>query len=275
VATLHPVALLAAEIGAQRVRVATLVPAGASPHVFEPRPRDVARLAEARAVLRVGGGLDDWTLPLLGAAPRPPRVLGLIDSPGLDPLPADGEAHAHAGEQQLDPHVWLDPLRVRDAIAPAIATELARLDPAGEPLFRARLAAFQERLGALDAELRATLAAAPCRGYVAFHGAWRYFGARYGLEEIAVIEESAGEEPTPRALARLLDAARAAGVTAILIEPQLPPRLATALAAELGGATATVTVDPIGDPGDPARDGYEDLMRWNAAAFARALGAER
>jgi ABC-type Zn uptake system ZnuABC Zn-binding protein ZnuA len=257
------------------VRVATLVPAGASPHVFEPRPRDVARLAAASAVLRVGAGLDDWTLSLLGAAPRPPRVFVLSESPGLDPLPADLHAHARAGGARLDPHVWLDPLRVRDALAPALAAELAEIDPAGEPVFRARLAAFRERLGALDAELRVALADAPRRGYVAFHGAWRYFGARYGLEEVAVIEESAGEEPTPRALARLLAAARVAGVTAILVEPQLPARLATAIAAELGGDAATVIVDPIGDPDDPARARYEDLMRWNAAAFARALGAPR
>ncbi len=42
------------------------------------------------------------------------------------------------------------------------------------------------------------------------------------------------------------------------------------LARDLG--IALVTVDPNGDPADPERASYAGLMRWNAHAFARALG---
>ena len=52
-----------------------------------------------------------------------------------------------------------------------------------------------------------------------------------------MIEEAPGEEPTPRELAGLVARAREARVPAILIEPQLSPRIAEALAAELGAAT--------------------------------------
>ena len=107
--------------------------------------------------------------------------------------------------------------------------------------------------------------------FVAFHAAWRYFAARYGLEEVGVVEEAPGEEPAPRALAALVTRAREAGVPAILVEPQLSPRVAKVLAAEFGATT--VLVDPNGDPTDPERSRYAALMRWNARAFARALGA--
>lgn len=263
-------ALLVHELAGERVRVTTLVPPGASPHAFEPRPRDVARLAQAGLFLRVGAGLDDWTLALLRATPEPPAVFALMDSPGLGPLPAAADGHGHGERARLDPHVWLDPLRVRDAIAPALAEQLARFDPKGEAHYRARLADFRARLDALDAELRTVLAAAPARTFLPFHPAWRYFAERYGLAELGAVEEAAGEEPTPRELARLVEAARRAGVRAILVEPQLPPRVAATLAAELDGAT--VLVDPTGDPSDPARSRYEPLLRWNARAFARALG---
>jgi ABC-type Zn uptake system ZnuABC Zn-binding protein ZnuA len=269
VASLHPVALLLGELAGERWRIQTLVPPGASPHAFEPRARDVASIGEARIFVRVGAGIDDWTLALLAAAPDPPAVLALMQSPGLSPL---ASAHRHAGEPAApDPHVWLDPIRVRDALAPALAAELARLDPDGAAFYAARRADFARRLTALDAELAALLAPAPGRGFVAFHPAWRYFAARYGLEEIGVLEDNAGEEPTPRALARLVDASRRAGVGAILVEPQLPTRVAATVAAEFGGVT--VQVDPLGDPSDPARADYAALLRWNARAFARALGA--
>ena len=59
-------------------------------------------------------------------------------------------------------------------------------------------------------------------------------------------------------------------MAAILVEPQLSPRIAATLASELG--TRLVQVDPNGDPTDPARSDYLALMRWNARAFADALG---
>jgi len=267
VATIEPVAMLVRELGGERFAVSALVPPGVSPHSFDPRPGDVARLADAALLVAVGGDLDGWAQRLLGAAGRRVETLTLLELPDLAPLPAVRDAHGAAAP---DPHVWLDPIRVRDVLAPAIAARLAALDPAGAADTAARLAGFQERLTRLDAELRAALAG-PRRGYVAFHAAWRYFGARYELEEIGVVEEAPGEEPTPRELASLAAAARGAGVRAILVEPQLDPRVARTLAAEFGGTT--VLVDPNGDPTDPERARYESLLRWNARAFARALGA--
>lgn len=264
VATIEPIAMIARELAGDRIAVSALVPPGASPHTFDPRPGDVARLADAALVIAVGGDLDGWTQRLLGASGRSPATLVLLDLPDLVPLPA-----AEGEPTTRDPHVWLDPIRVRDVLAPAIAERLAALDPEADTA--ARLAAFQERLTGLDAALRAELAG-PRRGYVAFHAAWRYFGARYGLEEVGVVEEAPGEEPSPRELASLAAAARAAGVRAILIEPQLDPRVARTLAAEFGGTT--VLVDPNGDPADPERARYEALLRWNARAFARALGTD-
>jgi ABC-type Zn uptake system ZnuABC Zn-binding protein ZnuA len=265
-ATIEPIAMIARELAGERVAVSALVPPGASPHTFDPRPGDVARLADATLVIAVGGDLDDWTQRLLGASGRPVETLTLLELPSLAPLPA---ADTEPGAR--DPHVWLDPIRVRDVLAPAIAERLAALDPAHAADTAARLTDLQTRLTRLDAELRAALAG-PHRGYVAFHAAWRYFGARYGLEEIGVVEEAPGEEPSPRELADLATAARAAGVRAILVEPQLDPRMARTLAAEFGGTT--VLVDPNGDPTDPERAGYEALLRFNARAFARALGTK-
>jgi ABC-type Zn uptake system ZnuABC Zn-binding protein ZnuA len=266
VATVEPAAMLVRELGGERVEVTTLVPPGASPHTFEPLPSDVARLAGAELLVEVGAPLDAWTERLHAAASHELPRLTLLELPALHPLPAD-ERDGVPGRH--DPHVWLDPIRVRDALAPGVAARLAALDPDGAAHYAERLAGFQERLGALDTQIRDMIAGSG-RGYVAFHAAWRYFGDRYGLEEVGVIEQAPGEEPTPRALARLVEAARAARVRAVLVEPQLPAQTARSLAGELG--VELVVVDPNGDPRDPERARYEDLMRWNARAFARALG---
>jgi len=273
VATIQPLGLVVRELGGERVVVSVLVPPGASPHTFEPQPSDVRSLVAARLIVEVGGGLDGWVHPLLAAASARPERLTLLALPGLDPLPAIAGAHVDAGTPgaagRLDPHAWLDPIRVRDVLVPALAAKLAALDPPGRADYEASRDRFVAQLTALDAEIRTTLAGHG-RDFLAFHAAWRYFAKRYDLEELGVIEEAPGEEPTPRELGALAQRARDAHLPAILIEPQLSPRIAEMLARDLGATV--VTVDPNGDPTDPERASYADLMRWNARAFARALG---
>jgi len=270
VATIQPLGYLVREVGGARTSVSVLVPPGASPHTFEPQPSDVESLAGARLLVEVGG-IDRWARALLSAASAQPERLTLLELPGLDPLPADPAEAREAGSRQ-DPHVWLDPIRVRDVVVPAIAAKLAALDPAGRAAYETERDRFAAELTALDTEVRSTLAPHG-RRFVAFHSAWRYFAQRYGLEQIGVVEEAPGEEPGPQQLARLVERARAAQLPAILVEPQLSPRVAQVLAAEFGATT--VLSDPEGDPTDPARNGYAKMMRWNAAAFAKALGPAR
>ncbi len=267
VASVYPLELIVREIGGERVSVRTLVPPGASPHAFEPRPGDMARLARARYFVRVGGGFDDWAEKLAAAAPASLEIVVVADLDARRDPEAGPGAHArHSG-----PHVWLDPLFVRDVLVPAVEHRLSEADPPGEIHYRARARAFADRLGALDREIRSILGSASGRRYVAFHNAWRHFANRYGLEEVAVVHEFAGEEPTPRELGRLIRAARDARLKAILVEPQLSSGTAAVIAAECGAGT--VTVDPLGDPEDPDRDSYGELLRFNARAFAVALGS--
>jgi len=273
VVTIQPIALLVRALAGDRVAVTSLVPPGASTHTFEAQPREMAALEDAALFVEVGAGLDTWSARLYGAAAHKPRRLVLIELPGLDPLPADpraGGRDAGGAPARFDPHVWLDPIRVRDAIVPALADALVAIDPAGRERYEANRAVLEKRITEADADIRRTLAGRGTR-FVAFHSAWRYFAARYGLEEVGVVEEAPGEEPTPRAIAELVAAARAARVPAILIEPQQSPRIAQTIAAELGAGTVVVD-DEDADPSDPERSSYEGLMRWNARAFARALG---
>lgn len=255
--TLHPLALLAREVGGDDVAVQVLVPPGASPHTFEPRPSDVARLSEAALLVRSGGGDDAWASRLAAAAPQLPMlVLAEALEARMPEVP-----HTHA---------WLDPIAVRDALAPALAERLADIDPTRGPAHARRLTDFQARLSALHRELEARFAGAQGRSFVAFHGAWDAFAQRYGLRVAAEVEPSPGQEPSPRALAELVETARRLQVPAILVEPQLPSRVAEVLAREFGGTT--VLADPLGDPDDPQRNSYEELLRFNAGAIQRALG---
>ncbi|HSG08006.1 MAG TPA: metal ABC transporter substrate-binding protein, partial [Longimicrobiales bacterium] len=108
------------------------------------------------------------------------------------------------------------------------------------------------------------------RDFIATHEAWTYFAERYDLHELGSLYQGPGHEPSAQGLARLVDSARAAGLRAVLAEPQFAETAARALADEVGAEV--VVVDPLGGPGVSDREGYFQLMRFNARAFARALG---
>jgi zinc transport system substrate-binding protein len=266
VASLHPVASLVREIGGEAVSVRTLLPPGAHPDSYEATPRVAEALAGADLVVRVGGAVDDW-LGGRGAAPE------LILTEGMT---LRGRDHDHGdGRRQGsgNPHVWLDPILVRDELLPRLTARLTELAPAAAPDMRVRADAFADSLTALDAEIRGMLQDARTRVFVSAHPAWTYFADRYDLEEIGALHPSPGTEVGARELARLVDTARRRGGAAVIAEPQLGRAGVDALARELD--VRVEIADPVGGEGLEGRDDYLALMRYNALAFARALGSER
>jgi zinc transport system substrate-binding protein len=263
VATIFPLTDMVRQIGADAVEAATLLPSGANPHTFEPTPAQVRAVAGARIFVCIGAGLDTWAMKLLAARSGPLTVVTITD--GLQLLGADHAHDAHGG----DPHVWVDPVLVRDHAVPAITAALSQADPAHRAAFAAAAATFQSALTQLDRDIRTTLTPLPNHNYVAFHSAWRYFAERYDLHEIGVVEPFPGKEPSAREIAAVVERARAAHILALLVEPQYNARTARQIAAEFGGHT--VLVDAIGGPDVAGRNHYIDLMRYNLRAFVEAL----
>jgi zinc transport system substrate-binding protein len=266
VATIFPLSDMVRQIGKDEVAVATLLPGGANPHTFEPTPAQIRDVANARVFVCVGAGLDTWATKLLAARSDPITVVTITD--GLQLLGAQDAQHvpdAHGG----DPHVWVDPVLIRDHTVPAIAAALSQVDPEHRAAFEAAAATFQAALTQLDVDIQATLSPLPNRNYVAFHSAWRYFGERYDLHETGVVEAFPGKEPSAREIAAVVERARAAHIHALLVEPQYNARTAQQIAAEFGGRT--LLVDAIGGPDVAGRNHYIDLMRYNLQAFVEAL----
>src|ERR1039457_3487430 len=71
VATIFPIADMVRQIGKDAVEVATLLPAGASPHTFEPAPNQVRTVARAAIFVEIGAGLDSWADKLRAARSGP------------------------------------------------------------------------------------------------------------------------------------------------------------------------------------------------------------
>lgn len=275
--SITPLSFIVEELGGARVTATTLLPPRADPHSFSPTPADIKAITAASLFVRVGQ-LDDWTDDLLAMGNRRAPVLTILGTPELAAFnagvesgePSPAEEPIDGLSSRLDPHVWLDPILVKDAMVPALLAALTAVDPQGEPYYRRRAEIFSSTLLELDEEIRQILSRAKGKVYVAYHGAWSHMARRYGLAELGVVSDTPGVEPTTRSLARLVSLAKKSGIPAIIVEPQSSNRVPRTIAAEFGGIT--VVADPLGDPRDLQRNSYTALMRFNANAFAAAMG---
>jgi ABC-type Zn uptake system ZnuABC Zn-binding protein ZnuA len=266
VATTSILGDVARQIGADRVSVKVLLPIGADPHAFEPRPQDVAALTDADLVLINGLGLEETLLPLLENASSVVTV-----SDGINALPFAGE---HDGEEGgLDPHVWQDPNNVI-VWANNIADAFAKADPSHADEYVSNAEAYIAELTALDAWIVEQVAQVPevNRKIVTDHTAFGYFAARYGFEQVgAVIPSlSTGASSSAQELAALEDAIHTSGVKAIFVGSTVSPDMSRRVADDTGIRLVTLYTGSLSEPNGGAET-YLAFMRYNVNALVEAL----
>ena len=249
--------------------IESIVPAGADVHTFEPSPSDVEKIQSADLIIANGLGLDGWIESLIDAAGKSEADILLLGE-GLDK--ESGWIYLSNAEAlgAADPHIWLDPKgaalyvqRIADRVsadAPHLAQRIAGSSADGI-----------QKIADIDQELTGQFAAIDPsrRKIVTMHDAFGYFARAYAIDIVGVAVASPGQDPSAQEIRALIDAIRAAGVTALFSEVQLPSKVLDQIAAETG---TTVLQDLYSDAlGAPPADSYLGVMRTNADAILGAL----
>jgi len=81
VTTLFPLYEFAREVGGEAVDVSLLIPAGAEPHTWEPKPSDIAKIHDADVFIYMGEEMEPWAASMLRTIRgEEPRIVEIIDS---------------------------------------------------------------------------------------------------------------------------------------------------------------------------------------------------
>lgn len=256
-------------VAGDAVKVDVLVQPGQSPATYDPSPQQMVALAKAAVYFRIGAPFENtWAPKIQQAHPR----LTIVDTrQGIALQPIGGPDHGHdhgakppAGAPSktsgtLDPHIWTSPPLFKQQAA-TVRDALVALRPAERARFEAGYARYAAELDALDADLRRLLAGKTQRRFMVFHPAWGYFASAYGLEQLPI--EIEGKEPSPQALARLIDRAKAEGIRVIFVQKQFSRTAAEQVARAIGGEVVAI---------DPLAEDFVGNMREVARALAGAL----
>jgi ABC-type Zn uptake system ZnuABC Zn-binding protein ZnuA len=275
-ATTTLVADVVRQVGGDHITLSVLLPVGADPHTFEPRPQDMAALSEAGVVFINGLGLEEALKPALEA-----NVTGKVAavSDGIEVLPFEGTHEGDAngsGDSEHatgDPHTWTDPNNVM-VWARNIAAALAQADPANAAAYQANAEAYIAQLTELDGWVWEQTAQIPAgqRKLVTDHAALSYFAQEYGFEQVGLVLPSLSTNAAPSAqeLAVLVDAIREQGVRAIFVGMEVNPATSEQVAADTGARLVPIYSGSLGNAGSGV-ESYVEWMRYNVQAIVEAL----
>jgi zinc/manganese transport system substrate-binding protein len=310
VTTLNVLASLTREVGGDSVSVTSLASPKQDPHTLVAKPTFKVAARNAQLFVELGLELDKWGSAVTDASGNPDIQEGqkgrVVASAGVSTkeLPATlskawGDIHPYG-----NPHVWLDPVNVKQ-MARNIAAGLARVDPGNAALYTDRLKNFETRIdnalygrelvaeyGASKLERlsrrgelidyikgKGTYAklggwlkkAESLRGLkiVTYHKTWIYFTDRFGLVVAAEIEEKPGIPPAQAHLNALIQKVKAEGIKVLFVDTIYPVKDGQYIAGKTG---AKIVQSPI-DVG--AVDGAGDYFGLIDTLLDRLLAAAR
>ena len=274
VTTVSPITSIVENIGGDRIMLEGVVPEGVNSHIFEPQPSLAKLMADADLIIANGLFLEEPTLKLAEANKKKDTPILLLGDKAITREQWQFDFSFPESEGHPNPHLWPDP-NLGLKYAELTQEQLASLDPANADYYKQNLQAFGQRINAMDAAIRESVATIPPenRRLVTYHDSWAYFALSYGLEVIGAVQPSDFAEPSAREVAELIDQVKELELPAIFGSEEFPSEVLETIAREGN----TTFVDQLADddlpgaPGHPEHS-YLGLMRQNLRIMIPALG---
>ncbi|MGO7531916.1 zinc ABC transporter substrate-binding protein [Rhizobium leguminosarum] len=275
-----------------------IVDGAASPHTYNLKPSNARALQEAKVIFWVGPGLEAFLEKPLQALGRNASIAELDNAPGLVKLPFreggafephdDGDEHdsasgherdkaeaTHGAEADhdhgaFDTHLWLDPMNAK-AMATMITTTLVAADPANALTYQGNAKALDDRLDALDTEIKGIVAPVKGKPFIVFHDAYQYFEHRYGIRVAGSITVSPETIPGAERVSEIHRKVGELGATCVFAEPQFEPRLVNVVIE--GTRAKSGVLDPEAATLKAGSDLYFTLMRGIADSMKDCLSS--
>ena len=291
VVSIPPQKYFAEQIGSDLVNVSVMLPPGASPHSFEPKPAQMVEIGNADIYLAIGVEYEKALLPKIRS--MHPDLKIVHTDKGIKKMSMTPHTHHHdhhhghkhnhnhehtghnhdhghthnhdhhghdCGTSGKDPHIWLSPDLVM-VQASNIYHAMAHASPENKGYFQENYISFISEIIAIDQEIKSIFSEIrPGTKFMVFHPAWGYFARAYGLIQIPV--EVEGKEPKAADLKQLIDTALHENIKVVFVSPQFSTRSARTIADSIEGKTISI---------NPLAENWKDNMRQVAEKFRTAL----
>ena len=231
------------QIAGEHFNVNVLVPPGANPVSYDPSPKQMRRLSNSEAYLKIGYlAFEKVWLPKIRSINPDLKILD--QSLNVDLIKSTGHIHGihtHShNDNGIDPHIWTSPRSVKKQIK-TIYRYLIELDPEHSVFYRKNYLLFSQKLDSLDVYISESFKGLEDKTFMIYHPSLSYLARDYDLKQVSV--EMEGKEPSTTKLKEMMDIAKKHDINTVFIQEQFSTHSAKAIARELNAKV--VTINPL------------------------------
>ena len=273
-----------------RCEVEILIPPGATPHTWSPRPTAVKAFNSARFFVYTNDCLEPWVKEFLAAREKG-REMSILRVGDLLVQGARGqgakvqgakvqgarhrdlhqEYHDGHGHCHDDPHLWLD-FGFCQRVVGAMKDRLEDIDPEGAKFYEKNARSLIKRLIRLDEAYQASLAHCNYKTIVvAGHNAFKRLADRYGLKTLSVMGISPDAHVTPRGLTRVIEFLKKEGAKAVFFDHAVTDRIATVISSETGAGVLELSPGVALRKGEAVSLDFFAIMERNLRSLTKGL----
>ena len=243
-----------------KFEVNVMVLPGFSPATYEPKSSQMKSLVESKVYFYIDVPFEKSWLNKFKQSSK--KTLFVDTTIGIEKLAMEKHSHHedekkdkhnHAShknehahddheEEGLDPHVWLDPILVKEQVK-VIYETMVKIDSSNETFYKTNYETFLNELDELDKKLKTILEPYDDKSFMVFHPSWGYFAKRYHLNQIAI--EIQGKEPKPNELITLIEEAKENNIKIVFVAPQFSQKSANTISKNINANV--VTIDPLSE----------------------------
>ena len=214
--------------------VSVIVPQGAAPETFEPTPKQLSEIENAKFIFSVG--LLDFEKNLVQRISKSGQIVELYKGVEL----MQGTC-SHGHKHGVDPHIWCSPKSLgtmADNAYKAISADMPDSLHYAENYNKLCVKVLE-----LEEEVAEVFHSGKQSAFIIYHPALTYLARDYDLKQIAIEEH--GKEPSVRRIGEIIEYARKDGIKRVLYQSELPASSVEAICKDSGAQA--VEINPLAE----------------------------
>jgi len=183
----------------------------------------------------------------------------------------EGGHDGHDHDYEFDPHIWLDPILVKQQVN-VIRDGLIQADPQNKEHYEENARIYNNKMDALDMKIGSALSSCQKDTIVPYHNAFTYLGERYDIHIMALGGMAPDSEASASEIAEFIDFVKDNDIKVIFSEELVDPRLAEVIAEEANAQVMLFSpLEALSQEEAGTNVSYIDKMEQNLDSLKIAL----
>ena len=183
----------------------------------------------------------------------------------------EGGHDGHDHDYEFDPHIWLDPILVKQQVN-VIRDGLIQADPENKEHYEENARIYNNKMDALDMKIGTALSSCQKDTIVPYHNAFTYLGERYDIHIMALGGMAPDSEASAAEIAEFVDFVKDNDIKVIFSEDLVDPRLAEVIADEANAQVMLFSpLEALSQEEARSNVSYIDKMEENLDSLKVAL----